>query len=49
MATAMTFFISAFFHEYLVSVPLRTYKVSAINVSKIDQYDFDEFLFNMND
>jgi len=28
-ATAMTFFISAFFHEYLVSVPLRTYKIWA--------------------
>jgi len=28
-ATAVTFFISAFFHEYLVSVPLRTYKVWA--------------------
>lgn len=26
-ATAVVFFISAFFHEYLVSVPLKTFKV----------------------
>jgi diacylglycerol O-acyltransferase-1 len=30
MATGVTFFISAFFHEYLVSVPLRTYKVRSL-------------------
>ncbi|XP_021956008.1 diacylglycerol O-acyltransferase 1 [Folsomia candida] len=28
-AVSTTFFISAFFHEYLVSVPLRTYKIWA--------------------
>lgn len=28
-AVSVTFFISAFFHEYLVSVPLRTYKIWA--------------------
>lgn len=27
-ASGVVFFISAFFHEYLVSVPLRTFKVS---------------------
>ncbi|ODM96870.1 Diacylglycerol O-acyltransferase 1 [Orchesella cincta] len=29
LAITITFFISAFFHEYLVSVPLRTYKIWA--------------------
>lgn len=30
-ATAIVFFFSAFFHEYLVSVPLRTYKIWAFS------------------
>jgi diacylglycerol O-acyltransferase 1 len=28
-ASVMVFFISAFFHEYLVSVPLKTFKIWA--------------------
>lgn len=28
-ASVIVFFISAFFHEYLVSVPLKTFKVWA--------------------
>jgi diacylglycerol O-acyltransferase 1 len=39
-ASVVVFFVSAFFHEYLVSVPLKTFKVWAFMgmMGQIPQY-----------